>query len=295
MNEIVNSPLPNFFIVGAPKAGTTSLYFYLEQHPEIFMSPLKETNFFSHDATVKQNLYYKERGINNWNNYLALFKEAENKKAIGEASVSYLFYPEVAGAIKEKFPDGKIIIMLRNPVERALSHYYMDHKLGYVSDSFDDILFTKSHSPMQSLFYQQFIQLGFYFEQVERYITVFGKENVMIIFFEDFKNDTSAEIRKLYRFLAVDENVIIDTNKKHNAFQNPRNAIVHTFYKNKFLRQTVKRMVPEKQMERVKNIFLTRKKNMVSEIVLQYLRDLYKPDIQQLSKLVNRDLSSWYE
>ena len=159
MNKI---PVPDFFIVGAPKAGTTSLYFYLEQHPEIFMSAVKETNYFSYEATVKQNLYYNERGINDWEEYLKLFSEAGKKKAIGEASVSYLFYPEVAEAIKAKFPEGKIIIMLRNPVERALSHYNMDYKLGYVKTSFDEILFSKNKTPLEELYYQQFISLGMY-------------------------------------------------------------------------------------------------------------------------------------
>ncbi len=289
------NPLPDFFIVGAPKAGTTSLYFYLEQHPEIFMSPVKETNFFSYDLTVKQNLYYKERGISEWNEYVGLFKGAENKKAIGEASVSYLFYPEVAEAIKSKFPNGKIIIMLRNPVERAMSHYYMDHKLGYVQTSFDEILFAKNKTRLQELYYQQFISLGMYYEQVKRYVTVFGKEKVMIIFFEDFKKDTHAVVKNLYHFLGVNENDEIDTEKKHNTFQTPRNRFVHAFYKNKFLRSTVKKIIPEKQIEGVKNIFLTKKKNKISEIVTQHMKELYKPDIQQLEKLVNRDLSSWYE
>src|SRR5882672_7527464 len=98
--------LPNFFIVGAPKAGTTSLYFYLQRHPEVFMSPVKEPNFFSYDETIKQNLYHKEKGVGKLEDYRKLFSSANgHHKAIGEASVSYLFYPSVAEKIKKFSPD----------------------------------------------------------------------------------------------------------------------------------------------------------------------------------------------
>src|SRR5882672_9220913 len=115
--------LPNFFIVGAPKAGTTSLYYYLSHHPEVFMSPVKEPNFFSYDETVKQNLYHKEKGVGKFEEYRQLFASSNgHHKAIGEASVSYLFYPSVPQRIHELVPKAKIIISLRNPVERAYSH-----------------------------------------------------------------------------------------------------------------------------------------------------------------------------
>src|SRR5689334_14600377 len=103
--------LPNFFIVGAPKAGTTSLYHYLKQHPEVYMSPVKEPNYFSYEETVKQNLYHKEKGVGTFEEYSKLFASANGRhKAIGEASVSYLFYASVPEKIKKAVPHAKIVI-----------------------------------------------------------------------------------------------------------------------------------------------------------------------------------------
>src|SRR5262245_44057756 len=144
--------LPNFFIVGAPKAGTTSLYEYLRRHPQVYMSPVKEPNYFSYADTVAQNLYHKEKGIEQWDEYVKLFEASNGAHAIGEASVSYLFYPEVPRRLNEKFPDARIIIVLRNPVDRAYSHYYMEHKLGYVRESFDDIVMKRSNHRLADLF-----------------------------------------------------------------------------------------------------------------------------------------------
>src|SRR5438045_1184872 len=170
--------LPNFFIVGAPKAGTTSLYHYLKNHPEVFMSPIKEPNYFSYEETVKQNLYHKEKGVGTFEEYAELFVSANgHHKAVGEASVSYLFYSSVPEKIKELIPDAKIIMSLRNPVERGTSHYFMEHKLGYVSESLDDIVFRKSKHKHAHLYYQQFVELGLYYQQVKRYIDIFGTEN----------------------------------------------------------------------------------------------------------------------
>src|SRR6185436_11499315 len=100
--------LPNFFIVGAPKAGTTSLYYYLKRHPEVFMSHIKEPNYFAYDETVKQHLYHKEKGVGTFEEYKKLFATANGQyKAIGEASVSYLFYPSVAERIKKMVPQAR--------------------------------------------------------------------------------------------------------------------------------------------------------------------------------------------
>ena len=114
-NRIEN--LPNFFIVGAAKSGTTSLAEYLKQHPEIFMSEFKEPHYFLPEGAMASNYY------GTWDNYMSLFKDVRNEKAIGEASTGYLYYPESARMIINRIPDAKIIISLRNPVEMAFSLY----------------------------------------------------------------------------------------------------------------------------------------------------------------------------
>src|SRR5579872_6439243 len=137
------SRLPNFFIAGAPKAGTTSLYHYLSQHPQVYMSPLKEPNYFAAeiredncDPVVRRRLYGEQRAlrrfldgpmlgphfsgiVSEWEDYLRLFANATTERAVGEASVGYLRSPTAPSRIAEKIPEAKIIVMLRDPADRA--------------------------------------------------------------------------------------------------------------------------------------------------------------------------------
>jgi len=188
---------PSFFIVGAPKAGTTSLYFYLKQHPEVFFPEVKELNFFSAPDILDQGLYYKTKIIRKLEAYEALYANAGNTQIRGDASVSYLLYPAVPPKIKEMVPDARIIIMLRNPVERAYSHYLMDKRLGYVKASFEDIITQRSTHKFQDLYYQQYVEVGLYADQVQRYLDSFGEKQVQIVLFEDFIKDPLTVFQKM--------------------------------------------------------------------------------------------------
>ena len=176
----------DFFIVGAPKAGTTSLYHYLNEHPQIEMSLQKEPDYFSDKAIQSQGLYYSKNRIDTEEKYNRLFNTQKKDVIFGEGSVSYLFYPNVAQDIKAYNPIAKIIIMLRNPIDRAFSHYLMDYRLGLVSDSFEDIINKKSKHKNAHLFYQQYLKVGEYAAQLKRYFDVFDKENILLIDFDDF-------------------------------------------------------------------------------------------------------------
>jgi len=127
---------PNFFIVGAPRAGTSSLWEYLKAHDEIFMSTLKEPNFF-HNVLLKNKPQYS---ISNKKKYLNLFKDVKNEKAIGEASTTYLHDPDSAQLIHAVVPKARIIIILRNPIDRAFSHYSFHVKLGIQQIPFDKVI-----------------------------------------------------------------------------------------------------------------------------------------------------------
>ncbi len=291
------SKLPNFFIVGAPKAGTTSLYFYLKRHPDVFMSPVKEPNFFSYDETIKQNLYHKEKGVGNFAEYQNLFSTANgHHKAIGEASVSYLFYPSVPVRIKEKVPEAKIIMSLRNPIDRAYSHYFMEHKLGYVGESFESIVFKKSKHKFAHLYYQQFIELGLYYQQVKRYIDTFGKDQVKIYIYDDLDEHLNEMVSDVFRFLDINDLHVADLENKYNTYSTPRNPFFRFIYSQKRLRTLARNLVPKSSIEKVKNIFLTRDKKVErQQATVDELKRIYKPDIIELEKLLNRNLSAWYE
>jgi hypothetical protein len=178
----------DFFIVGAPKSATTSLYHYLGQHEGISMSTIKEPDFFSHTELHKQKLYYKSKPVSDINTYHNLFLTKKKSQLLGEASVSYLFYPKVSERIFSYNPNAKIIIVLRNPVERTVSHYQMDKRLGFIKYNLADVL-NDSTIENHSLYYQQYIQLSYYYQQVKKYIDVFGKENICILKYDDLKKN----------------------------------------------------------------------------------------------------------
>ena len=283
----------NFFIAGAPKSGTTSLYQYLCQHKEIEMCSIKEPDFFSCTALKKEQTYYGNDPIQNLEKYNKLFS---NKKDLlrGEASVSYLFYDDVAKKIKKYNEKAKIIIILRNPVDRAFSHYLMDYRLGLVSENFEDIINKRINHKNALLYYQQYVSVGEYYHQVERYIKVFGPEKLLIINYEDFKNNLADTFEKICLFLNVSHKFKVDFTKSYNSYKRPRNKIVRWVYSFTRLRKILSQIIPKIAVNYIiKMLFTESKKPKLSSDARKFLISHYKDDIINLSKLLNQDLSSW--
>ncbi len=286
---------PNFIIVGAPKAGTTSLYHYLSEHPQVFMSKPKEVNFFSSEEIQEQGLYYNDFKAKNLNDYEKLFEGAKGKKAIGEGSVSYLFYPKTPQKIKEILPDVKTIILLRNPLDRGYSHYLMDYRMGLVGLPYEEIVYKKSQHKYQDLYYQQYVELGLYNEQVKRYLDLFGKEQVKIYLQEDLRNNSGEVIADLYEYLEIDKSFNPDTDKEHNTFSMPKNGFIQKLYGSHVIRTVFSKLFPDSLKAYILGTFFERaKKPELSLKTRDYLLKLYKPDIEKLEKLIERDLSDWY-
>ena len=286
---------PNFFIVGTPKAGTTSLYEYLQEHPDVYMSPIKETNYFSFEEIEKQGLFYNEEHINSIDKYLAQFADVRTEKAIGEASVSYLFYDSVPDKIKNFNPNSKIIIVLRNPIERGFSHYLMDKRIGFVKNKYDDIVHKKSQNKKAFLYYQQYVALGLYYEQLQRYFSVFDKKQILVLLYEDINQHIEKVVHNLYSFLEVDTSFQPDLNKKHNTFIAPKNPVIQHLYKFKMVRNVAKRVFNNSFQHSIKNNFFSKEKKPVLDNGLKKdLIEIYRSDIDKTAELINRDLRSWY-
>ncbi len=283
----------DFFIVGAPKAGTTSLYYYLNEHPEIEMSTQKETDFFSDSAIQKHGLYYGRKRIDTLEKYHDLFSTTQEKK-YGEASVSYLFYEDVPEKIKAYNSKGKIIIMLRNLVDRTFSHYLMDYRLGLISCTLEEVIESKSYNKKSKLFYQQYIELSLYFNQVKRYLEIFGSENVHIIFYQDFKNDIEVVMKRVYHFLEVDSKFKPKVEKKHNTFIIPKNNFIKIVYSFVGLRRFLKFFIPENLVKKMQNTFFKKdKKPELSLKLRKKMNELFLHDINLLEDLLSKDLSIW--
>lgn len=286
-------PKVDFFIVGVPKAGTTSLYFYLNEHPQIEMSSEKEPDFFSYKDIQKQDLYYKKSRIDTFKKYNALYSEKKNLVR-GEASVSYLYYNGVPKKIFEYNTKSKIIIMIRNPVERAFSHYLMDKRLGYITESFETIINKQSSDKKSNLFYQQYIELGKYTEQIKRYFDVFRSENILFIDYDDFVNRTSHEIDKVYSFLNLDNSTSSHVTKIYNSYTKPNNKIISFLYSFGFLRSLVNYSFSSLIKEKIQRLFFIHsdKPALIKES-RNLLINYFTKDINDLSKLLNKDYTKW--
>jgi hypothetical protein len=198
--------LPNFFICGAARCGTTSLWQYLRQHPDIYMP-----------ATIEQKepAYFCDLyGYREWHHYLYLFHDAGDRKRVGEASTPYLTSPESAGRIKAAIPDAKVIISLRNPVVRAYSLYKWMHDHGYEKiASFPEALTAEEAWRLDNdefktnngQYYHNFLYYhsGLFFQQVKRYFDIFGREQVHVLIFEEFVKTPLEHVRRLFEFLGV--------------------------------------------------------------------------------------------
>tara|TARA_B110000459_G_scaffold31112_1_gene31869 strand:- start:1872 stop:2732 length:861 start_codon:yes stop_codon:yes gene_type:complete len=281
----------DFFIVGAPKAGTTSLYKYLNQHQDVVMSSVKEPNYFSNEELESQDLYYASKNITDEKDYHSLFQTNGEKKKLGEASVSYLFYPKVSKRIFTYNKDAKIIIILRNPVDRAYSHYKMDFRLGFVKRDFEDLVLNNNQEG--SLFYQQYIDLGLYHLQVKSYIDEFGSTNVCVMFYEDLKKDRATFVNNIFSFLNLKSDSNINFNLKYNKSKLPSNNFMRYLYSISLVRKTASFLFNERLINFINKNFFRESNQEIESKVRHKLNQVFLNDIFMLEKLLNKDLSSW--
>lgn len=287
----MSNKIPNLFIAGAPKCGTTSLYFYLEQHKEIFFSEPKELNYFSNEEIKSQGLYYNDYIVKTEEEYLKIFRKAANEhKIIGEASVSYFFYPSVPKKIFNFNPNAKIVIILRDPVKRAWSHYLMDKRLGLVNKDFMDVFYSEDES--DKLYYQQYFLLGNYYTQVSRYFEYFDRKNIHILFTDDLKKDGQKELDKIFDFLEIERLVISDV-AQYNSYRDAKFGFLKRLYKNKLLRKTASALLPAQTKNNFLSRFFIAKPPRLDSNVERILREYYLQEIKGLESLLNCDLSSW--
>lgn len=279
MNEV----WPNFFIIGTSRGGTTSLYNYLEGISEIYLAPRGETGYFF--PKIFQESDSKKK-------YLRLFENFESKKARGEYA-GYLEYPESAQLIKTTIPDAKIIISLRDPIERAFSHYLGALRSHDEFASFDET-FKKYMMPIneESDFYNHYIKPGRYYENVKMFLDVFGKKNVKIIIFEEFTNDTHIIFREVLDFLGIDAEIPPNVGKTYNAYAEPLGKVGTTLVQNKSINKFAKKILPAGLRVALLRL-LTNKRGGKPEILDNHkkiLEEFYKDDSKKLEKLLGYKL-----
>ena len=294
---------PDFFIVGAPKSATTSLFSYLKQHPDVFL-PKKELYYFCSDLTFLAPPLPEEV-------YLSYYKEASDQKAVGDASVYYLVSFHAATSIKKFNTSAKIIIMLREPVSMVYSlHSQLLANGDEEIESFEEALAAEEQrikdgkvnyyhqGPLEAIFYTHIAK---YHDQVKRYLDIFGKDKVHIILFDDFKRSPEAEYRKVLTFLGLRDIMpkSFDT-VNPNKVSRSKALLRFTINPPKFVKVVGRVVLPHHSKRREKVVDALLKINTkyqtrepIKGETKEKLKDIYRGDIERLQQLINRDLSHW--
>jgi len=281
---------PNFFITGAPKAGTTSIYNYLKDIPGIYMSPVKEPNYFSVKNIPDEHPIIP---IRDKKKYLELFKGVKDEKIIGEASPTYLADPEAPKLIHEVCPDAKILISLRDPVERAFSHYLMVKGVGRVKTSFREHIEKEIRHELANGIPNIGLCGNKYFENVRRYFDIFGRNQVNVVIFEELVNDTKIIINKIFKFLELDVPINEFDDRVYNPHAVARGKITQSFLTNIKVRKFVKSgIIPfsVRSFFKEKVFFKTQKKPKMDSSDRKLLVQFYYDDVQKLKELLECDL-----
>lgn len=302
---------PNLFIVGQPKSGTTALHQFLGQHPEIYMSSIKEPHFFCADFHLESDRAYGKQRFYDFRSesaYLQLFSKAKNVKIAGESSTNYLYSQVAAEKIHNFNADAKIIIVLREPAQFLYSLH--SHYVKFTEENEPDFLTAlaletkrqqeEALSPRVTspsyLYYSQRVQ---YYQQVKRYCDRFKPEQIKVILFEEFKSENERIFREILEFLGVQPNftpeyAAINVNKevKFKAINNLINNPVAKSISKNLLSQEFNDFVRDNIVEKLL-WHQAPKATMPEEIRLQ-LKQQYQPEVAKISDLLQLDLlSKW--
>jgi hypothetical protein len=293
--DVNNSDLPNFMVIGATKAGTTSLHHYLLQHPQIFLPKEKELQFFTDDQLYSRGkAFYLD-------NY---FKDAHKFLARGEATPFYLHRPEVViPRLKQTFPDGalKFLVILRNPAKRAWSHYLHMVRLGLENYDFDTALAMEEQRMKESpLSWFSYYTDGLYSRQLKHWFSAYPQEAFLIITQDELATDTQEALQKIFAFLNVDmTQKVSDLSVKNQAGEAKSKFLMRvlmgrfsgaSFFKKILpvrLRRHIGMILRHMNTQPAKNTL------MMPDRTYEDLAKRYNADLEELENLLGRSFGNW--
>lgn len=280
---------PNLFVVGAAKAGTTSLYEYLVRHPEIFMSRVKEPHFFAGlELDPRDAKFFGV--ITDERAYLELFAGAEAFRVRGEASTSYLASAAAPARLRTVSPEAKIVVLLRDPVERAYSHYLNDVREGRERRTFLTAVTEEIEHPEEARWPFLYVELGRYVEALRRFREAFD-DRVLVLFFEEFVADGRGETARVFSFLGVDPSPGADeANGAYNPYARPRSNVARSLLGSHSARMLGRAAVPTRLRPALKGLLLRQdEKPALDPAAKSLLAEIYRPEIDPLSDLLGRE------
>lgn len=295
--------LPNFFVIGAPRCGTSTLYDGLAQYPDIFMSPVKEPWFFSIGASTPpfngpRDCYYRHlKG----EEYERLFDSWSGQRVVGEASTDYLYSARALGSLQQEFGNARFIAILRHPADRAYSNFIQHVSQGREPcPSFGEALDAEGARERENwCHYWLYRSLGFYGRQLERYYRYLSKDQLRVFLFEDFHDAPNQVCREIFEFLEIDASFIPSfSEKERNPGMVPSSVFLQGFLTQpSILRTVVRSIIPSSLSARVLKLILTKRKLarpacMDADERRELLRE-YEDDMGMIESLTDLDLSRW--
>jgi hypothetical protein len=293
-------------VIGAAKSGTTALHHYLKQHPEIFLSKVKEPRFFAFEGQKLDfcgpgDSQYQKQIFANFDDYCDLFETVRHEKAIGEISPLYLSQPGTARRIAKRLPNAKLIAILRHPAERAYSQFLMHRRDGNEPlKDFAKALEAEEQRQRDNWlpiwFYRQ---RGFYFQQLSSFYNHVPPDQIRVFLYDDFVKTPINIIRDICQFLGVNPDFSPDMSYRPNVSQMPRFRLVNKILLQPHpIKSALEKFLPLTFRDRVRNRLLEINSAQTAPLPEKIRRQLiadYEPDILQLQKLIGRDLSPWLE
>jgi hypothetical protein len=279
--------LPHFLIIGAHKAGTTSLHHYFEQHPQVFMTAVKEPNFFSFDASNPAHVgeaasQFRVRSVEE---YEALFAAADPAAVRGEASPSYLTSYLAPQRIRQVLPDCRLIVSIRNPVDRTYSAYQMGVRAGRITKRVEDL------DPSTDALFRP----GLYAGALRTYFDLFGRQAVKVVLFDDLNARPSALMSELFRFVGVDPGFQVDTSYRFNPGGLPARPGLHRFLNSLKRIPGLQRYAPKRWRSALRKVRdgNLQKADPLDAQVRERWEDYFRDDIRRTEQLLGIDLSRW--
>lgn len=291
--------LPNFLIIGVAKAGTSSLYAYLRQHPQIYVSPRRAPNFFGlgeqpapfyagpvqarpvHGATLSQ--------------YTAFFAGVQDELAVGEGSSFFNFTPRAAARIQHYLPDAKLLLLLRQPATRAYSQYLYARRMGWEpASTFAAALCAEPKRKAEGWFpFLCYRESSHYAATLRVFMERFPREQIYVALFEDFFGDTARHMREIHQFLGVDPDFNADVSVNHNPAASGLWPWLRSPYNEKAARFW--HYLPN----RLRSAFFRQMSNVdvcqpsLDPALRTELTQHFRTDILATQAIINRDLSNW--
>jgi hypothetical protein len=295
--------MPDFLLIGAARAGTTAIYSYLRQHPQIFMTRGKEPNFFAFEGETLNiqgpGADYINNSISEMSDYNALFSEAPESAICGEASPLYLYSDRAPENIHKYIPNAPLMVVLRNPIDQAFSHFlYATKQCIETETDFTQALLLEDKrlaAGWQPLFgYSTFPR---YADQLNRFFKYFPKEQMLIRTYEDFQKSPEILLKDMFEFIGADPEFKPDMSRKLNAGGVPKNQTFQNFLmKSNPITRAIGVVVPQELRLRIRDKLAQRNlahPEQIPDAAREILHSRLDDQISTLEEMIGRDLSDW--